>query len=289
MSVDHYENFPVASVLLPKALRPAVRDIYRFARSADDIADEGDYSDAHRLESLDNFRKALDNLASSAQLPPSLTALSPVFTPLQATIVQHQLSYQPFYDLLSAFEQDVGQKRYSDYAQLRDYCRRSADPVGRLMLALFKADTPQHIAWGDAICSALQLINFWQDVAIDWDKDRVYIPQDLLAHYGLSDSTIGELCNGQQQAATHAGWQQLMTHLHDDTRQLLLSGAPLVSRLPFRFAMELKFIILGGLRILERLQAVNFDVFQQRPTLGKSDWAVLCLRGLRPLPQPHSL
>src|SRR5690606_12296462 len=137
--------------------------------------------DAQRLEELSNFKKALDSLASSSQLPSSLSALSSVFTPLRATIERHHLNYQPFYDLLSAFEQDVRQKRYTDQAELRDYCRRSADPVGRLMLALFKADTPQNIVWSDAICSALQLINFWQDVAIDWNKKRVYIPQDLLA------------------------------------------------------------------------------------------------------------
>lgn len=283
MSVDHYENFPVASVLLPKALRPAVINIYRFARTADDIADEGSLSDQERIVALQNFTLALDYLASDRATPESLQSLNFVFDPLASSIQRHQLSYQPFYDLLSAFEQDIQVKRYANMSEVRDYCTRSADPIGRLMLALFKADTPQNLIWSDAICTALQLINFWQDVAIDWQKDRVYIPQNLLLEHHLNDDVLAEFCSGVRIASADANWQALMGQLHASTKQLLLSGAPLIQQLPLRFAFELKFIVLGGLRILERLKAVKFDVFQHRPTLGKTDWAVLCLRSLLPL------
>lgn len=289
MSVDHYENFPVASILLPKALRPAVTDIYRFARTADDIADEGLSSDQERITALHNYKLSLDNLALSQALPESLQHLNFVFAPLASSIQRHELSYQPFYDLLLAFEQDISVKRYHNMDDVRDYCTRSADPVGRLMLALFKADTPQNISWSDAICTALQLINFWQDVAIDWQKDRVYIPQELLLKHQLNDKAIAEYCSGKRLASTDTNWQELMGQLHFSTKQLLLSGTPLIQQLPLRFALELKFIILGGLRILERLKAVKFDVFQHRPTLAKTDWALLCLRSLKPIAKHQTL
>ena len=227
MSVDHYENFPVASILLPKALRPAVVDIYRFARTADDIADEGELSDDERLAALNTYRTALDCVASSTPLPHALAHVNGVFSPLKASVERHQLSYAPFYDLLSAFEQDVETKRYNDMQGVLDYCTRSADPVGRLMLALFNADTPQRVRWSDSICTALQLINFWQDVAIDWEKDRVYLPQDLLHKHQLNDAVIAEYCSGARLASTDEAWQNLMKALHDETKQMLLLVRPL--------------------------------------------------------------
>ena len=284
MSVDHYENFPVASLLLPKALRPAVRNIYVFARSADDIADEGNANPQERLQALATYERALDSVQQRQPLPLALKKLNPVFEPLAASIRQHNLPLQPFYDLLSAFKQDVSVKRYANLAQLLDYSQRSADPVGRLMLALYQCDSAQAYAWSDAICSGLQLVNFWQDVAIDWHKDRVYIPLDHLSAHGLDEEFINACVHGTQRCTINPAWSALMQSLTHDARQRLLYGAPLLQLLKGRIAFELKFIILGGLRILERLEAVEFDVFTQRPTLNKADWTRLAYRSLRRLP-----
>ncbi|MGG4606386.1 squalene synthase HpnC [Paenalcaligenes sp. Me131] len=285
MSVDHYENFPVASVLLPKALRPAVHAIYRFARSADDIADEGDASTEERLTALHNYEKALQQLENGLPLSAELAELRPIFMPLVAQIQQHQLSYQPFHDLLSAFCQDVQQSRYNELQELLDYSSRSANPVGRLMLGLYRADNAENLHWSDAICTGLQLTNFWQDVAIDWQKDRAYLPQALMRHYGLPEDFPSQ-CLHNPDAYLHPAWQQLMQFLVNHARHLLVSGSPLVKQLPGRMALELKLVILGGLRILERLEQVGFDMFHQRPVLAKADWARLIWRSLQPLPSP---
>ncbi|MGG4775838.1 squalene synthase HpnC [Alcaligenaceae bacterium 429] len=285
MSVDHYENFPVASVLLPKALRPAVHAIYRFARSADDIADEGDASAEERLTALHNYEKALQQLQNGQPLSAELAELNPIFMPLAAQIQQHQLSYQPFHDLLSAFCQDVQQSRYTELQELLDYSSRSANPVGRLMLGLYRADNAENLHWSDAICTGLQLTNFWQDVAIDWQKDRAYLPQALMQQYGLPEDFPSQ-CLHNPDAYLHPAWQQLMQFLVNHARHLLVSGAPLIKQLPGRMALELKLVILGGLRILERLEQVGFDMFHQRPVLAKADWGRLLWRSLQPLPSP---
>ncbi|HSY27649.1 MAG TPA: squalene synthase HpnC, partial [Burkholderiaceae bacterium] len=170
MSIDHYENFPVASILLPARLRPAVEAIYRFARNADDLADEGDASDEQRLAALSAYERALQRIEDGQ------TAESPLFDTLGKVIKDYALPLQPFRDLLSAFKQDVVTKRYASFTELLDYCRRSANPVGTLMLHLYGAATPDNLRDSDAICSALQLINFWQDAAVDWQKARIYLP-----------------------------------------------------------------------------------------------------------------
>ena len=285
MSVDHYENFPVASVLLPKALRPAVHAIYRFARSADDIADEGNASAEERLTALHNYEKALQLSEQGQPLPRELATLEPIFVPLAHHIQQQQLSYAPFHHLLSAFCQDVRQSHYSDLQELLDYSSRSANPVGRLMLGLYRADHADNLAWSDAICTGLQLTNFWQDIAIDWHKDRVYLPQTLMQQYGVA-LDFPAYCLQNPDAYKDPAWQQLMQFLVSHARHLLLSGGPLVQQLPGRVALELKLVILGGLRILERLEQVGFDMFHQRPTLSKADWARLVWRSLHSLPSP---
>src|SRR6478735_11157129 len=184
MSVNHYENFPVASLLLPPRLRPAVRAIYAFARSADDIADEGDAPPEDRLAALHGYEQALDGIASG--LPPA----SPLFQTLAETIAQYRLPLQPLRDVLSAFKQDVLIKRYDSFEALLDYCRRSANPVGALMLALYGVDDSRSLRESDAICSALQLINFWQDAAIDWQKNRIYLPLEDLARFGVKETHL---------------------------------------------------------------------------------------------------
>lgn len=276
MSANHYENFPVASFLLPRHLRRAVLHIYRFARSADDIADEGDASDAERLQALQAYRGALNVCAippteRGAALPPSLDA---IFTPLGETIVDHRLPLQPFEDLLSAFEQDIVQKRYADQAALDHYCERSANPVGRLMLHLYGAVAQDTLAQSDAICTALQRLNFLQDVAIDWQKRRIYLPQQALKQFGVSEETIA---HGQ----TSSAWKALMQEQVTACRALLHFGQPLGRRLPGRIGLELRLIVQGGLRILEKLEHVEFDVFRHRPTLGAYDWVLMLTRALR--------
>lgn len=276
MSIDHYENFPVASLLLPRRLRGAVTDIYRFARSADDIADEGSASDAERLAQLAAYRTELHRIGAEPGTvpPPGLPPLSDVFTPLAKTIAQHQLPITPFYDLLSAFEQDITVKRYEDYASLADYCTRSANPVGRLMLHLFNATSPQDIAESDAICTGLQQVNFWQDVRVDWHKHRVYLPQEDLRRHGVTDDHLAA-------CRLTPAWRELMAFQVERTRALLHFGAPLARRLPGRIGLELRLVVQGGLRVLERIEASSYDVFMNRPELGAKDWAIMLWRSIK--------
>lgn len=272
MSIDHYENFPVASLLLPARLRPAVEAIYRWARAADDLADEGDAGPTERLAALAAMGADLDRIAAEA------APRSPLAAALVPALRAHRLALDPFRDLLSAFAQDVTVTRYADFAALLDYCSRSANPVGRLMLQLYEAATEPNLARSDAICTALQLLNFWQDIAVDWRKQRVYLPQDDLARFGVDEARIAALYGG---APIDAAWRELLRHEIARTRALLTEGAPLAHTLPGRIGWELRLVVQGGMRILERIEAADFDVFRARPALGARDWAVMSLRALR--------
>jgi len=265
MAVDHYENFPVASILMPPRFRRPVALIYRFAREADDFADEGDLPPSERLALLHNFDSELDCI--EAAQPPAI----PWFADLAAIIREHGLPVQLFRDLLSAFSQDVVKGRYSDYADVLDYCRRSASPIGRLLLILYGQATPQNNAWGDAICSSLQLINFWQDVAIDHHKNRIYFPQDEMAQYGITENQIA---NGD----TNGKWREFMRLQVNRTRQFLHSGAPLGRVLKGRLGLEMRTIIAGGDRILTKIENVDYDVFRRRPVLKPHDWLFMLAR-----------
>jgi len=267
MPVDHYENFPVASLLVPARLRQPIEVIYRFARSADDIADEGDASPEERLAGLAAYQAELDRIAAGE------TPQAPLFIDVASTIKQWQLPIPLFRDLLDAFAQDVVKKRYADYSELLDYCRRSANPVGRLVLHLFGRTQDTHLQQSDAICSALQLINFWQDVAIDWQKDRVYLPQCDLPRFDVSEDDIAA-------GRWSANWAALMDFEIDRARALMLSGAPLVKVLPGRLGWEIRLTMQGGLRILERLQRARGDMFRRRPKLGPWDWVVMAARSI---------
>ena len=268
MPVDHYENFPVASVLLPRRLVPAVEAIYAFARSADDLADEGDALPAQRLAALEAYERALDMIARGASVG------IPMFDRLAAVIAEYGLPLQPFRDLLSAFKQDVGTARYAGFEPLLDYCRRSANPVGLLMLSLYRAADARNVRDSDAICSALQLINFWQDVGIDRQKDRIYLPLDDLARFSVQPAQL-------DRAECDARWRALMAFEVGRARALLLSGAPLALRLPGRIGWELRLVVQGGLRILEAIEGVGYDVFTRRPQLKTPDWIVIVWRALR--------
>jgi squalene synthase HpnC len=268
MAVDHYENFPVASILLPRRLVPAVEAIYAFARSADDLADEGDAAPAERLAALQAYEAALDAIAAGS-MPPE-----PMFRRVAEVLAQFRLPLQPLRDLLSAFKQDVVTTRYPDFARLLDYCRRSADPVGRLMLGLYGVDDAAGLRESDAICTSLQLINFWQDVAIDIAKGRIYLPQDDLARFGVTEESI-------EQGRTGPAWRALMRFEVERARTLMLEGAPLATRLPGRIGWELRMVVQGGLRILEAIERADYDVFRRRPRLKRLDWLAVGWRAVR--------
>ena len=267
MSVGHYENFPVASWLMPAHLRPAVRAIYRFARTADDLADEGDAAPDERLAALDALREQLG----------AIEAGTPSDWPdLAAAIGEHQLQLTGFYDLLSAFSQDVVTVRYESFEDLVDYCRRSANPVGRLLLQLFRRQEARLVQHSDAICTGLQLANFWQDIALDWRKGRVYLPQQDLIRFGVSEAQIAR-------GAADEHWRDLMRFEVARTRDLLRRGAPLARAVGGRVGLELRLVVQGGLRILERIDAVDGDVFTRRPKLSARDWTLMGWRALQPL------
>ena len=268
MAVDHYENFPVASVLLPARLRRPVALIYRFAREADDFADEGDAPPEVRLHQLRSFDLELDRIEAGE--PPH----TPWFNDLAGAIREYGLPLGAFRDLLSAFSQDVTKSRYANYAEVLDYCTRSANPVGRLLLVLYRSSAPPQLVWSDAICSSLQLINFLQDVAIDWRKDRVYLPQDEMLRFDLAEDQIARGDAGGR-------WKEFMAFQIDRARSLLFSGAPLGQVLKGRVGLEMRLIIEGGARILEKIEHVQGDVFRHRPVLRPLDWPVMVARALK--------
>ncbi|MES2483220.1 MAG: squalene synthase HpnC [Pseudomonadota bacterium] len=273
--VDHYENFPVASWLCPPALRPAVVAIYGFARTADDIADEGDADPATRLALLAQYetdlRTCVAGHGGSSRWPG-------VFGPLAMAIERHALPVSLLSDLLSAFTQDVERTRdargYTDRADLLDYCRRSANPVGRLLLHLYGRTSALALAESDRVCTALQLINFWQDISIDLPRGRRYLPDaDLIAH-GMDPAT-------PDRWPAHPGAPALVRSLAEWARELMLAGSPIVHRVPGRAGWELRAVVQGGLRILDKIEHQGFDTFTRRPRIGAGDAPLLLWRCLR--------
>jgi phytoene synthase len=262
----HYENFPVASWLVPSDRRPAVQAIYAFARVADDFADEPAH-EGRRLERLDEWGRMAEECFRGA-------AVHPVFVALREAIRLHDLPAQPFRDLLAAFRRDVTVRRYPDFQTLLGYCRLSANPVGRLVLRLFGHDRPALDEWSDAFCTALQLANHWQDVAIDLEKGRIYLPEDECLRRGVSEETL-------RSGRVTEGFQALMRDLVDRSRALLDAGRPLCDAVPGRLRWELRLTWLAGRRVLERLGAVGYDVFRHRPRLGALDLVVILGRAVR--------
>ena len=272
--ITHYENFPVASWLCPAALRPPIAAIYAFARTADDMADEGDASPAQRLEQLQDYRLELHAIAKGQPPQPRWAT---IFTPLQYQLQQWQLPVHLLDDLLSAFVQDVAKTRdqtsYADRAELLDYCRRSANPVGRLLLHLYGIHDDQALAQSDAICSALQLINFWQDLSEDIPRGRHYLTDADCARFNVSRTQLNAL-------QLTLDIQRLIASNTAGARTLMQQGAPLVHRLPGRIGWELRLVVQGGLRILDKVQAQQGHNLHTRLTLHKTDVARMLWRAL---------
>lgn len=274
--IEHYENFPVASWLCPPPLRPPIAAIYHFARTADDLADEGDASAGERLIQLADYRRELERAVAGEH--PGDGPWAVVFGPLQRQIQAHRLPATPLRDLLSAFEQDVrytaqGQ-RYPDTPALLDYCQRSANPVGRLLLHLYGVTDTKALARSDAVCSALQLINFWQDLGQDLARQRHYLPLDALHRHGLAPAKLQLPLPARHEAALQA----LVAELCEQARALMLSGAPLAAALPGRMGWELRLVVQGGLRILDKIETLRWRTWAQRPQVGVADLPIMLWR-----------
>ncbi len=278
--VDHYENFPVASWWCPPALRAPITAIYHFARTADDLADEGDAAASQRLSDLADFRAALLNTWCQPEAAAN-TRWPQVFVPLSQQAPVHALPRQPLLDLLDAFEQDVrytaAGQRYADMPELLDYCRRSANPIGRLLLHLYGVNDAAAWRQSDAICTALQLINFWQDLSVDLPRQRHYLPRDMLLKHQVDVDTLIP-----QQASAAA--QTMLGALCHEARELMLNGAPLALRLPGRIGWELRLVVQGGLRILDKLAQDDHRSWQRRRTVGVADAPRLLWRAWRMTP-----
>ena len=268
---DHYENFPVASVLLPKAMRPAIAAIYAFARRADDFADEPGYAADERLRLLDDWHRRLRECVAA---PPTGTSTDDlIFIALADTISAHSLPLSLFEDLLSAFRQDVTVKRYRTWEDVLDYCSRSANPIGRLVLRVAGYDLPSLDRASDAVCTALQLTNFWQDFARDWANGRLYVPLEDRDRAGARDADLEDGLLTPQ-------WQVALGVATSRTRDLFAAGRSVCDGVTGRLKLELRLTWLGGSRILDRLEESDYDVFHHRPALSALDAVPLLWRAM---------
>ena len=275
--IGHYENFPVASLLCPAHLRAPIAAIYHFARTADDIADEGQATPGERLQALADYRAQLQLAAQGggAQAPDPRWA--GVFQALRLAIASHGLPLPLLHDLLDAFVQDIEKTRdgagYANDAELRDYCRRSANPVGRLLLHLYGVQDAASLQQSDAICTALQLINFWQDPSVDIPRGRYYFTEALRQAHGVQDADL--LALRQTPAAT-----AMLAQCVAEARATMAQGAPLVHAVPGRAGWELRLVVQGGLRILDKIEQFRFATLQRRPTLRAWDFVAMAWRAL---------
>ncbi|MBI4387099.1 MAG: squalene synthase HpnC [Elusimicrobia bacterium] len=265
MARRHYENFPVASLLLPRGARRHVAALYAFARIADDISDEPEHEGARR-ERLEEWRRQLWTVGQEP-------ARHPVFLALEQTLRELDLPIQLFDDLLSAFLQDVDKKRYATHEEVLDYCRRSANPVGRIVLLIHGYRAPELLRLSDAICTALQITNFLQDVAVDLKKDRIYISEKDFQQFGYSEADL-------RMGVVNERFRNLMKHEWKRTRALFEEGRSLWSRLRWPLSWEIRLTWLGGVEVLRQVESIGFDTLHRRPALGKLDWAGLILKSL---------
>ena len=277
----HYENFPVASVLLPRRMRPAIAAVYAFARRADDFADEPGYTPAERIRLLDDWQRRLDE--ATAGKVSAATANDLIFVAVADAIRQHDLPVSLFSDLLSAFRQDVTTTRYERWEDVLDYCSRSANPVGRLVLRIAGYRDEALDRSSDALCTALQLTNFWQDFARDWQNGRLYVPRADHESRGAREADLEIALGGRRpphasnQRALPAEWRSALREMSRRTRELFAEGRPVCDRVRGRLRYELRLTWHGGFRILERLEQSDFDVLH-RPALGARDAAPILWR-----------
>ncbi|MGH9396030.1 MAG: squalene synthase HpnC [Terriglobia bacterium] len=277
ISRRHYENFPTASRLVAGDKRDALAAIYAFARAADDVADEpGHGTPGERLAALAAWRERLNE----SYAKPLDEIVHPVFLALGDAARKYKLSHVNLDNLLRAFEQDVRTNRHPDFDSLLSYCACSANPVGRLTLELFDYRDPTLFTLSDFICTALQLANFWQDVAVDLERDRVYLPQEDIARFGLDLREIEEF-RVSKELVTDARWQRLMTFEVERTAQFFEQGRALPEKVGRELRRQLRLTWLGGMSILEKIQAVRYDVFRRRPSLGVSDFLKLYVKSWR--------
>ncbi len=276
--ITHYENFPVASWLCPPHLRPPIAAIYWFARTADDLADEGNPTAEERLNDLEAFRT--DLVAASKNAPNASFASTRwphIFTPLTAAIAKFSLPIKHLDDLLSAFEQDIRKTRdglgYKTEAELLDYCTRSANPVGRLLLHLYGITDAKALSYSDDICTSLQLINFWQDISQDIPRSRFYLPEDACAQFGVNRADLMSL--KQTKNTT-----DLIADQATNTLAMMQKGSKLVHLIPGRAGWELRFVVQGGLRILDKIKALDYAMLVKRPKLSKLDYLMIGWRAL---------
>ncbi len=263
---QHYENFPVASVFLPKKLRRPISAIYSFARTADDLADEGELKAPERLVALEQYTQSFNDMLSGTEIT------DPILIALADTIKSFSLSPELFTDLISAFKQDITKTRYTNFDEILDYCQRSANPVGRLLLQLVNKDQPQVRQYSDSVCTALQLINFYQDIGQDYDENnRIYIAEDEMKAANINQKHFSQRINDDQ-------FKQLMNQQIIRADNMLISGYPLCRHIGGRLGMELKMTIHAA-HIVANKMLTTKDCFK-RPRLSKSDWPVILFMSL---------
>ena len=261
----HYENFPVASILLPKNIRYPIAAIYAFARTADDFADEGEQDAAQRSALLSGYEEELEQINAAHTQSSNQPSSNKIFVALSHCIKTHQLPLQNFRDLLSAFQQDVNTIRYQNFDEVLDYCSRSANPIGRLLLKLHGQATDKNIQLSDSICTALQLINFLQDIYQDiQENNRIYIPVDEMRQFNVTESQLKQRVSDQNMG------KLFKLQLHRAQR-LMQQGSALGQNIDGRFGLQLRLMIAGGLAICQRLERLEADYFE-RPRLRRRDW-----------------
>lgn len=263
---SHYENFPVVSFFLPKHLRKHVAVVYQFARQADDIADEGELSVERRMQNLELYEESLKKCLTGE-------FLNPFWEAFNKTIFEFNLTPNNFFDLLKAFKQDVVKIRYATFGDVLNYCKFSANPVGRIILEFFDIRDSEAGKYSDSICTALQLTNFYQDVSIDSLKNRIYISLDELQEYGVE-------LNQFELKKNNANFKRLLAHQVRRNKELYVEGRKLLPRIPHQLRNQIYMTILGGEKILEKIKSIDYDVLNKRPSLSKTDYIQIFLRSM---------
>lgn len=263
---SHYENFPVVLFTIPKEIRKHIAIVYQFARQADDIADEGNFATETRLEKLNEYENDF-NLSLNG------TPKNDFWLALKNTIEKFSIEEKLFLDLISAFKQDVIKNRYETFEELLDYCSRSANPVGRILLKIFNVNNIEAITASDKICTALQLTNFYQDISIDILKNRIYLPKEKMKLFGVEEQQI-------KNKIADENFKRLLKTLLEESKIMFEEGKNILRYIPINFQLQMKMTILGGEKILEKISLIDYDVFNKRPKLSKKDFAIILLNGL---------